>query len=303
LINIFGLRLSLREPSAMWTFGYERVEIIAAIISILLIVLLTVGLCWEAGNRIANPPNVDGKIMIIVASFGIATNILLGCILSQSGHGHSHFGASRERANHENQVVSSASSHDRHSHGDGGHHSHGDDHSISVQSAYVHALGDLLQNIGVLIAGIMIAIDPEKFKIMDPICTFCFAILVFIITIPLIYRAFYVLMETVPKNLNTKEMASEIAKIEHVQAIRDFHVWSVGYTQTVLTAKLDILEEESKEVASSSDCHCAMQAAVRGKVERIALDKGIKHCNLDILVVSCKDNQGRRSSSEILDIE
>jgi len=350
LINYFGLKLSLRPPSAMWTFGYDRVEIVAAIISIFIILVLTVFLCYEASKRLVHPEKVDGEIMIIVASVGILTNIILGCVLSQDGHGHSHFGISGDCGGHshgqkkkrkhskantemgyrklQNSSLSEEPSletqdhkndhHDnmeenKHDHGnssvdvdssveikDGGHsHGHGHAHnkpaakSIALQSSYLHALGDLLQNIGVLIAGVMIYIKPALFTRMDPICTFVFAVLVFVITIPLLRKAFYVLMETTPRNINAQEMAATIADFDYVQAVRDFHIWNVGYTQTVLTAKLDIIAVENTVEETQRRCHCAVQYNVRKKVQELAAESGIHHCDLDIVVVSCSHSGER----------
>jgi len=317
LINICGLRLSLREPSYNFTFGYERVEIISAIASIFLILLITGGLCYEASQRIVHPPEVDGLIMIIVAVVGVSTNVILGCIL-KSGHGHSHFGLSsgdghghshgrRKRKKSKGgtemsyrQIEEKSNYHHGHSHelNVTGAHKNAHKENISVQSAYLHTMGDLVQNVGVLTAGIMIYINPNKFKVMDPICTFCFAILVFVITIPLVCRAFYVLMETAPKNLNAQEMVTTIAKLDDVHAVRDFHLWNVGYSQTVLSAKLDVIGRENMANDCKSDCHCAVQYKVREKVLNLAADKGIKHCNLDIIVVSCAHSGGRERKPE-----
>merc|ERR1719192_140915 len=81
LINILGLRLSLRADSSSWMYGYHRLEIVAAIMSIVLLWVMTTILCVEAANRLVNPPNVNGEIMIITSSGGIVTNIILACIL------------------------------------------------------------------------------------------------------------------------------------------------------------------------------------------------------------------------------
>jgi len=348
IINIVGVKLSLRPPSAMWTFGYERVEIVAAIASIFIILVLTIGLCYEASQRIVHPREVNGWIMIIVACVGISTNIVLSCILKQDGHGHSHFGISggcsghshgherkrkRSKAKTEMGYMKLQNSnkseevnleaqdygHDHHDHTDEKYdhcgsslevesqveikngHSHGHGHkanncsakSIAVQAAYLHTLGDLVQNIGVLVAGVMITSNPKMFKVIDPICTFCFAIVVFVITIPLICKAFYVLMETAPGNINAKEMRETIADFDYVQAVRDFHVWNVGYAQTVLTAKLDVIAVENMVEENKNRCHCAVQYNVREKVRKLAADKGIKHCDIDIVVVSC-EHSGER---------
>merc|ERR1719397_1306949 len=94
LINIFGLRLTLKKPSRSWMYGYHRLEIVAAILSIVLLWVMTAILCIEAADRFVNPPKVKGEIMIITSSCGIVTNVILACILIGGGHGHSHFGIS-----------------------------------------------------------------------------------------------------------------------------------------------------------------------------------------------------------------
>jgi len=45
--------------------------------------------------------------------------------------------------------------------------------SINVRVAYLHALGDFVQSIGVMVAGIIVWIKPELY-IVDPICTIGF---------------------------------------------------------------------------------------------------------------------------------
>jgi len=55
-------------------------------------------------------------------------------------------------------------------------------------------LGDAIQSIGVMIAGIIVWIKPE-YKIADPICTFIFSIIVLFTTIGILKDAIKVLME------------------------------------------------------------------------------------------------------------
>ena len=87
LISIFALWLATRAPTSRLSFGFHRAEILGALISVLLIWLLTGILVYEAIFRIRNPQDVDGKLMFIVASTGLGVNIALGFILHQSGHG------------------------------------------------------------------------------------------------------------------------------------------------------------------------------------------------------------------------
>jgi len=310
LVNIFGLRLSLKIPSSSWTYGYQRVEIVASIFSIFLLWILTGVLCFEAAQRIQNPPAVNGEVMVITAGCGIISNFVLGCILGFGEHGHSHFGITHVPRGH--HIIDNGNwngkSRLNQSYTDKGcdynHHSKGqgipinsnrsctpissqggkarleppEDNNITIQSALLHALGDLLQNVGALIAGILIWYN-DRYLIMDPICTFVFAFLVFVISVPLVYRAFYVLMETVPKAIDSTVVIRNIKGLQHVKRLRDIHIWNVGYNETALTAKVNV----------SCDCRCIRSLEVTKQIGWIAKDMGIKHCIIETEVVPTKE--------------
>jgi len=90
LISIFALWLATRPATSRLSFGFHRAEILRALISVLLIWLLTGILVYEAVWRLMHPQDVDGKIMFIVATLGLLVNFTMGIILLQGGHGHSH---------------------------------------------------------------------------------------------------------------------------------------------------------------------------------------------------------------------
>ena len=90
LISIFALWLATRAPTSRLSFGFHRAEILGALISVIMIWLLTGILVYEAVQRIREPEDVDGKYMFIVATCGLGVNLLMGFILYQSGHQHSH---------------------------------------------------------------------------------------------------------------------------------------------------------------------------------------------------------------------
>ncbi len=90
LISIFALWLASIEPTSTLSFGFHRAEILGALLSVLLIWLMTGILVYEAVFRVRNPEDVDGKLMFIVAGAGLVVNVIMGLILASSGHGHSH---------------------------------------------------------------------------------------------------------------------------------------------------------------------------------------------------------------------
>jgi cation diffusion facilitator family transporter len=66
--------------------------------------------------------------------------------------------------------------------------------NINVRAALIHVSGDLIQNVGVLIAAIVIYFKPE-WQFLDPICTFIFSIIVLFTTIKVMKDILNVIME------------------------------------------------------------------------------------------------------------
>ena len=79
-------------------------------------------------------------------------NDLRKYIFNLKGHSHSHGGVD-------------------HSHG----HSHGgSEEAVNIRAALVHIVGDLVQSVGVLLAGLIVKFYPgtrDKAVLADPICT------------------------------------------------------------------------------------------------------------------------------------
>lgn len=141
--------------------------------SVILVWLLTGILVYEAIYRLQHPQEVNGKLMFIVASCGLGVNILMGIILHQSGHGHSHgLGGGHGGHGHSHGASEDghyAAVHDEHEEEEDGGHAHPPSAAnINVTAAFIHVLGDALQSVGVMIAAGLIWYNPE-WKIADPV--------------------------------------------------------------------------------------------------------------------------------------
>lgn len=66
--------LARRKPSKSRTYGLRRVTILAALANAVLLLVATGGVAWESVQRLAHPPGVDGKTVMIVAAIGVAVN-------------------------------------------------------------------------------------------------------------------------------------------------------------------------------------------------------------------------------------
>ncbi|XP_032241154.2 zinc transporter 2 [Nematostella vectensis] len=233
MISLFAIWVAEWQPDKKRTFGYYRAEILGALVSVLIIWVLTGILVYLAVQRVITKDfDINADIMLITAGVALGINILLGIILHQSGvgHGHSHGGGGHDH---------------------GGSHSHSASHgkprsgsvlekeNINVRAAFIHVLGDVVQSVGVLIAAYIIKYKPS-WKLADPICTFLFSILVLITTLNIVRDTIHVLMEGTPKNVNYNAVKAGLENIQGVVAAHSLHIWSLTVNKAALAVHLAV---------------------------------------------------------------
>jgi cobalt-zinc-cadmium efflux system protein len=76
-----------RPADALRTYGYQRLQILAALINGLAFIALVVWIVIEAIQRLNQPQEVMGGMMLVVATLGMAVNIIVFFILHR-GHDH-----------------------------------------------------------------------------------------------------------------------------------------------------------------------------------------------------------------------
>jgi cobalt-zinc-cadmium efflux system protein len=70
-----------RPPHGRWTFGYRRLEILAAHVNGMTLVAVGVVIVYTAIRRLIDPPEVRGGIVLVVALAGIAVNLGAAALL------------------------------------------------------------------------------------------------------------------------------------------------------------------------------------------------------------------------------
>lgn len=75
--------ISKKDHTYKKTFGYKRIEILAALFNAVVLVVIIVYLFVEAYQRIRNPEPVRGLIMFIVAVIGFAANLFSVLLLKK----------------------------------------------------------------------------------------------------------------------------------------------------------------------------------------------------------------------------
>ncbi len=89
-LSLFAFRMARRPATAKRTYGYHRVEILAALINGLTLWLIVGIIFHEAYHRFLDPPEVQSLGMLVVAALGLGVNLAAGFIL---------YGSDRESLN------------------------------------------------------------------------------------------------------------------------------------------------------------------------------------------------------------
>jgi cobalt-zinc-cadmium efflux system protein len=83
-IALFAVWLAGRPATPERSFGYQRVEILAALANGVTLVAISIWIFIEAYSRLQEPPEILGKPMLAVAALGLLVNAVSAIILSRS---------------------------------------------------------------------------------------------------------------------------------------------------------------------------------------------------------------------------
>ncbi|KAE8711436.1 Metal tolerance protein B [Hibiscus syriacus] len=251
-ISLFTVWASAWTATSYQSFGFNRLEVLGALLSVQLIWLISALLIYEAVDRILHEHGkVNGALMFAVAAFGFFINLVMVLWL---GHDHTH------------HACGGTDQHQQHDHDhDLDHHHHKHDHergkpseltedeetnlvpsstktnkilNINLQGAYLHIMADLIQSVGVMIAGAVIWIKPE-WLIVDLLSTLIFSTFALSTTLPMLRDIFTILMERTPRDINIDMLESGIKGINGVHNIHDLHVWAITVGKLVLSCHVE----------------------------------------------------------------
>ena len=281
LISLFSLIVAMKPADRNFTFGYHRFEVLGALASILIIWGLTVWLLMAAIWRIKHPNPIVGFLMVCIAAGGLLFNIIMNRVLAYNpvvNSMDSGMGAIKKNSEDEIEITNNLDNNndnnlkesllDKNEIGQEelDHNLKADDNPV-IRAAYIHILGDMIQSAGVLIAALIIYFFQDTHpgvRIVDPICTFCFAIVVLCTTFPVSRDCFYVLLESTPRDLDIESLYNELGAIEGVISVHDIHLWNISIGRPSIA--LHIICENPKDTLRIATQTCK--------------NYGIKHCTI-----------------------
>jgi cobalt-zinc-cadmium efflux system protein len=86
-MSMFAIWIAMRPATAKRTYGFHRVEILAALANGLTLVAIALVIFWQAAQRVQDPPDVHSLPMLAVAAAGLGANVASGSILFRHRRG------------------------------------------------------------------------------------------------------------------------------------------------------------------------------------------------------------------------
>ncbi len=84
VLAMIAIRLARRPAQGRYTYGFKRVEILSAQANGITLLLLAAWFVYEGINRLINPPDVEGPLVLITALVGIVVNIAAAWSISRA---------------------------------------------------------------------------------------------------------------------------------------------------------------------------------------------------------------------------
>ena len=115
-LALFAVWLARRPATPERSFGFYRVEILAALTNAATLIAISFYIFWEAYQRLGEPPEVDSGPMLIVAIAGLAANAASAWVLMRGG---------------------------------------GHEENLNTRGAFLHVIGDMLGSVGAIAAALI----------------------------------------------------------------------------------------------------------------------------------------------------
>jgi len=85
-LSMFAVWFSSRPATAAKTYGFLRVEILAALINGSALLLISLVIFYESYHRLLTPPVVKSGTMLVIAFAGLVANLICAFVLHNSQH-------------------------------------------------------------------------------------------------------------------------------------------------------------------------------------------------------------------------
>jgi zinc transporter 1 len=274
-IALWAVRVKSNKPAdGKYTYGWQRAEILGALINAVFLLALCFTIIIEAIQRFFQPQAIESpKLVLIVGCMGLVSNFVGLVLFNEHGHSHSH-GGSKHSHDHEHG----------HSHADDIESQqqseenlsdflpdnfveryHADDHtplitpaanteaahatvtqkkkSMNMEGVFLHVLGDALGNVGVIATALFIWKTDYSWRFYsDPLVSLVITVIIFLSALPLCRKSSKILLQATPPDVDSNRILADIIRLSDVKSVHDFHIWNLNEDILIASLHLELID-------------------------------------------------------------
>ncbi len=107
---------------------------------------------------------------------------------------------------------------------------------LNLRAVFLHMLADAAVSLGVVLAGLAIALTGAAW--IDPAVAIAVGLVILVSGLGLLRESLDLAMDAVPRHIDLTEVRSALQSLPGVQEVHHLHVWAMSTTETALTAHL-----------------------------------------------------------------
>ncbi|OBA17017.1 cation efflux protein [Metschnikowia bicuspidata var. bicuspidata NRRL YB-4993] len=291
-IALWAVKVKNSKPAdGKYTYGWQRAEIIGALVNAVFLLALCFTIVIEAIQRFFAPPEISNpQLILMVGFFGLLSNGLGLVLFHEHGHshGHSHGSGSSNQSHSHSHASGSSDVHDEESNIRSGSYTENNRSStdiseylpdtvvarhdersnllsgnkkdvprkklksMNMEGVFLHVLGDALGNVGVIITAIFIWKTDYSWRFYsDPVVSLFITLIIFSSALPLCRKSCKILLQATPQNLDSNVIVEEITLLPSIKAIHDFHVWNLDEDFLVASLHIELNEQPESNIHDS----------------------------------------------------
>jgi cobalt-zinc-cadmium efflux system protein len=139
---------------------------------------------------------------------------------------------------------------------------HGSHDDLNLRSAFLHLLGDVMSNVGAILAGI--GIGWTGFLWLDPAASILIALLIIWNAWVIVRETLDILMERAPRDLVVEDVGRDLSAHPAVTGIHDLHVWSLSRRLRFLSVHIEVCD---MPVSATEEIRAELAALVRERFQ------------------------------------
>ncbi len=216
-LSYIALRLSAMPADDRHTYGYHRLEVLAALANGLTLTVISIGILLESYQRWMNPVEVKSLEMLVIAVIGLIVNLGVAVVLRGGGHDHG-----------------------------GEEHEH---HDLNVESAFLHVVGDAVSSAGVIVAALILW--QTGWQWVDPLVSVLIGVLILFSSGRVLRRSLHILVEGTPEGISVAKVGQALKALPGVVEVHDLHVWNICSGRVALSAHVVVTEDSSRNTQTT----------------------------------------------------